>query len=139
VIDTGALATKPKQRFVSSGFAFLAVGLSAGLTHYGVFTCVLHYLPWLLPEIANALGFLVAFWVSFTGHRLLSFKDHNIAFKNSFFRFAIVAGLGFVANELAFVLAHRGLGWVPGISVIVGMGAASLQTFVLSRFWAFKR
>jgi putative flippase GtrA len=139
VIDKGSLAAKPTQRFVSSGLAFLAVGLAAGCTHYGVFTGVLLGLPMLLPELANAAGFAVAFWVSFTGHRLLSFKDHNTALKSSFLRFATVAGLGFVTNELAFILVHRGLGWVPGISVIVGMGVASLLTFVLSRYWAFKR
>ncbi len=56
----------------ASSFWFLAVGGTAALTHMLVFALVQQQM-W--PELANALGFGVAFLVSFVGHRCLSFKD----------------------------------------------------------------
>ena len=55
-----------------TGFWFGAVGASAALTHAAVFGLVK---PYLVPELANAAGFAVAFGVSFAGHRWLSFRD----------------------------------------------------------------
>jgi putative flippase GtrA len=124
------------QPLINSGIAFLIVGACAGLTHMGVFHLAL---PWMLPELANAAGFVIAFWVSFTGHRLLSFKDHATTFNTSFMRFGVTALLGFLANETVFIISHRWWGWAPWLCVLAGMGAASVQTFMLSRFWAFKR
>ena len=44
-------------------------GASAALTHMGVFAGVQHLYPQVWPEAANALGFVIAFAVSFAGHR----------------------------------------------------------------------
>ena len=37
----------------------------------------------MLPELANALGFVIAFFVSFAGHRLLDFKDAGTSMRAS--------------------------------------------------------
>lgn len=120
----------------ASTFWFLAVGGAAALTHMAVFAAAQSYL-W--PEVANALGFCVAFFVSFAGHRLLSFKDAGTSVGTSFRRFIITALAGFASNELMFVLLLRGLGIPSLLALFVALVFAAGQTFVLSRFWAFRR
>lgn len=56
----------------ASSFWFLAVGGNAALTHM-LMLALAQQQMW--PELANALGFGVAFLVNFVGHRCLSFKD----------------------------------------------------------------
>ena len=122
-----------------SGFWFVLVGASAALTHMAVFTLVLFLVPTLWPEIANVAGFLVAFLVSFVGHRLLSFQDAGTGLMQSFLRFAATAVAGFVTNEAVFIVLFRVLGLSTWLALICGIVLSALQTFVLSRFWAFKR
>ena len=115
---------------------FLAVGGSAALTHMAVFALTQHQM-W--PELANALGFCVAFFVSFAGHRLLSFRDTGTSISTSFYRFAVTALAGFATNELVFMLLLRGFGWPSLLALFCALVFAAGQTFLLSRFWAFKR
>lgn len=115
---------------------FLAVGGSAALTHMGVFAIAQHQM-W--PELANALGFVVAFFVSFAGHRLLSFRDAGTSVTQSFGRFAVTALAGFGSNEIVFVLLLRAGGWPALLALFVALLFAAGQTFFLSRFWAFRR
>ena len=115
---------------------FLVVGGAAALTHMGVFALAQAHM-W--PELANALGFCVAFFVSFAGHRLLSFRDAATSVRTSFGRFLITALAGFAANEGMFVLLLRGLGWPSLVALFFALVFAAGQTFLLSRFWAFRR
>jgi putative flippase GtrA len=120
----------------ASTFWFLAVGGAAALTHMGVFALAQHRV-W--PELANALGFLVAFFVSFFGHRLLSFKDASTSVTTSFKRFAVTALAGFASNEMVFIVLLRGFELPSLVALFLALVFAAGQTFVLSRFWAFRR
>ena len=120
----------------ASTFWFLAVGGSAALTHMGVFALAQAHM---LPELANALGFGVAFFVSFAGHRLLSFKDASTSVATSLGRFAVTALAGFASNELIFSLLLRVLDLPALLALFVALVFAAGQTFVFSRFWAFRR
>ena len=120
----------------ASTFWFLAVGGTAALTHMAVFALAQHQM-W--PELANALGFCIAFFVSFAGHRLLSFQDAGTSVATSLGRFAVTALAGFASNELVFVLLLRGLDLPALLALFVALLFAAGQTFVLSRFWAFRR
>jgi len=121
---------------VNSGFWFLAVGSAAALTHLAVFALMQHRL-W--PELANASGFVVAFFVSFGGHRLLSFRDTGTTVAQSFQRFVLTALAGFATNEGVFVLLLRVAGWPALAALLAALVVAAGQTFLLSRFWAFRR
>jgi putative flippase GtrA len=118
------------------GVWFLLVGASAALTHVLVFALTKDLM---LPELANALGFAVAFGVSFGGHRRLSFQDTKTSLLQSLRRFAVTAVAGFVCNELVFMLMLRGFGWTEMPALLLALVFAAGQTFVLSRFWAFAR
>lgn len=119
-----------------SGLWFLAVGGAAALTHLLVFSLT-QYRMW--PELANASGFVVAFFVSFFGHRLLSFRDAGTSAAQSFQRFAVTALAGFASNEAVFVLLLRGAGWPALLALLSALLLAAAQTYLLSRFWAFRR
>jgi putative flippase GtrA len=119
-----------------SGLWFVAVGCAAALTHFIVFTLASHVM-W--PDAANPVGFIVAFWVSFFGHRRLSFKDAGITASQSLPRFAVTALAGLAGNGLFFVACYRGLHWPPSLAWFVAAALAAGQTWVLSRFWAFRR
>jgi putative flippase GtrA len=121
---------------MNSGFWFLMVGSAAAATHMGVFMCAT---PYMWPELANAAGFCVAFVVSFAGHRRLSFQDADTSFWQSLRRFAATALAGFAANELMFVALLRGLALPDWLALFFALVFASAQTFLLSRFWAFRR
>ncbi|MDD2547065.1 MAG: GtrA family protein [Burkholderiaceae bacterium] len=119
-----------------TGFWFTAVGGLAALTHLGVFALVQDRL-W--PEAANALGFAVAFGVSFAGHRWLSFHDAGTTLTQSLLRFGATALASFATNEALFMLLLRVLGWPSLLALFTALLLAAGQTFVLSRFWAFRR
>ena len=120
----------------ASNFWFLAVGAAAALTHMAVFALAQDRM-W--PELANALGFCVAFGVSFAGHRLLSFKDAGTSVGTSLGRFAVTALAGFASNEAVFVVLLRALALPALVALSLALLFAAGQTFVLSRFWAFRR
>jgi putative flippase GtrA len=120
----------------ASTFWFLAVGGGAAATHMLVFALAQAHM-W--PELANALGFVIAFMVSFAGHRLLSFQDAGTTVATSLRRFAITALAGFASNEFIFVLLLRVLALPSLLALFLALLFAAGQTFVLSRFWAFRR
>lgn len=102
----------------------------------GVFALVQSHM---LPELANALGFVIAFFVSFAGHRLLSFKDAGTSVRTSLGRFALTALAGFASNELIFTLLLRSAGLPALVALLIALVFAAGQTFLFSRFWAFRR
>jgi len=135
--ESPASATRAPA-WARSGVWFLVVGGAAALTHLGVFVW-LSQASTLWPEIANAIGFVVAFLVSFMGHRWLSFADAGTGLLQSLWRFGATALAGFACNEMVFMALHRLVGW-PGLpALIAALMVAAAQTFVLGRFWAFRR
>lgn len=118
------------------GLWFVAVGTAAAATHAAVFGLTRRAL---LPELANALGFALAFGVSFAGHRRLSFRDAGTGVGQSLARFAATALAGFAVNEAVFALLLRLAHWPPWVALGAALLVAAVQTFVLSRFWAFRR
>jgi putative flippase GtrA len=91
-----------------------------------------------LPLIANIAGFAVAFNVSYVGHRNWTFAatgDHATTFK----RFFGVALASFVLNEILYylLLQYTAMGYRNALLIV--LIAVAALTFVLSRYWAFRR
>lgn len=114
---------------------FLAVGGSAAAVHFGVVLLLVsqHQVPALA---ANVVGFLIAFCVSFLGHHRLTFADGQASARQSLPRFAAVAVLGFVSNELLYALLLA-LGFDYRLSLLAVLVAVAGMTWLLSRYWAF--
>ncbi|WP_293779673.1 GtrA family protein [uncultured Oxalicibacterium sp.] len=120
---------------------FGVVGLTAAGVHYWTVVALVELLG-MRPQLANIGGFVVAFWVSYFGHRHWTFSDtvdHDVGQRTSFLRFLAVALLGFAMNAfLFFLLLHfTTLPYYVALAIVVLTVAA--MTYLLSRLWAFRR
>jgi putative flippase GtrA len=131
---------KQIKSLAQSFFWFALVGFSAMFVHFYTVTAI--FVPLAIhPLIANTLGFLVAFIVSYLGHTYLTFKQPNKKTAPSLsglFRFFIVATASFLLNQVIFYLllsfTKLGLDLSLGITLVLVAGV----TYLLSKFWAFK-
>lgn len=115
--------------------AFALTGATAALVHLLVVVGLVEALA-LAPLRANAGGFLVAFGVSYAGHRHVTFACTACPHRHGLPRFFIVAVTGFLVNELLFAACLRqGLPYPLALAGVLLLVAA--LTFVLSRYWAF--
>ena len=116
---------------------FTIIGAIAALVHYvvavGLETGIIT--P---PATANIAGFICAFPVSYFGHRLLSFADHNTRHAQALPRFLMVACGGFLANQTLVLLGLRFTTLPFWLVLGVVMVIVAASTYLLSRFWAFK-
>ena len=116
---------------------FGIIGCAALATHLlSVMLCVSTFdIP---PLSANVLGFLLAFQISYWGHYTWTFKGNESPHKVTMGRFFAVALLGFAVNEgmYAGLLHHTQLPY--DIALIIVLFFVSLQTFTLSKLWAFR-
>ncbi|MBK6649588.1 MAG: GtrA family protein [Betaproteobacteria bacterium] len=125
---------------MKQGIWFLIVGAVASAVHIFAFWLLNEYwLPGIWPEINNTLAFAVAFVFSFLGHRLLSFPDANVSVWVSLMRFGLSALAGFLTNQAVFMALTRWIGWWPTLALIVALVLAAAQTYLLGRYWAFRR
>lgn len=89
------------------------------------------------PLVGNAVAFSIAFMVSFLGHHLFTFAGHGATASRALRRFAVVAGVGFLGNEILLFLLLISGALDPEAAVFLSTGCAAASTFMLSRHWAF--
>lgn len=131
---------KQIKNLAQSFFWFALVGFSAMFVHFYTVTAI--FVPMAIhPLIANTLGFLVAFLVSYFGHTYLTFRHPTKKTSPSLsglLRFFLVATASFALNQVIFYfllsLTNLGLDLSLGITLVVVAGL----TYLLSKFWAFK-
>jgi len=115
---------------------FIAVGVSALLTHW-LLVFLLVPLTGLDPLVANVIAFLIAFNVSYFGHRHLTFRASERSHRQTLPRFAAVALGSFLLNEgLYWVL----LNFTPlryDLAMFLVLGTVAGLTYLLGKFWAF--
>ena len=117
---------------------FVAVGCGAAAVHWSVVVGLVSQRGW-RPLVANVLGWLVAFCVSFAGHHLLTFRGHGANPGSAVARLFMVSAGGFVVNEAAYALL---LGWTGqryDILLAAVLLAVAAGTYVLSTHWVFLR
>ncbi|TDR82715.1 GtrA family protein [Paludibacterium purpuratum] len=118
-------------------FWFGVVGISALVVHYLTVTVVLTPLG-LAPLIANVAAFLLAFQVSYWGHRQFTFGHSGTPHRQSLPRFFGVACLSFFVNEALYALLLRFTALDYRVSLLIVLFAVAALTFVLSKLWAFR-
>lgn len=117
---------------------FIAVGCAAAATHWSVAVASVEGFG-LPPLGANAVGWLIAFVVSFYGHYRLTFRHAATSWIVAARRFFLVSAGGFALNEAAYAwLLHATPLPYDVLLAIILLGLAVL-TFLASRLWAFRR
>lgn len=112
-------------------FRFGIVGGGATLVDLATAKLCLFLWPTLSEHIVTSLGFFVAFWVSFFGHRYVTFQSHG---KVSSFLVVALFSLA-VRNVLLSGLLWIGLsGMLP---IVIATLSVTILTYVLSRIWVF--
>lgn len=116
-------------------FFFSGIGGSAAATHIMVVLNCVTYLH-IDPLFANVIGFLIAFNISYMGHKYLTFAQLSNQKQLSLPHFFIVASSGGVINELLylFLLNYTSLNYL--IALIIDLSIVAVYSFMLSRFWA---
>ena len=116
---------------------FGLVGACAALVHY-VSAVVLEAHEWLSPAYANFVAFLIAFLVSYFGHRYLSFAGNVRSHLHALPRFLTVAIAGFTGNQILLLglLQHSQLPFWIALGIV--MLVIAIATFFSSKYWAFR-
>lgn len=114
---------------------FVSIGGSAALIHlFTVFNLVkfMH----VQALIANVFAFLVAFNVSFLGHKYLTFSRlHNEKILSLPHFFLVAASAGIINEIFYFLLLHyTTLNYLFALFLVLGF--VSIYSFFISRFWA---
>lgn len=115
---------------------FTTTGAAAALTHYSI--VMLLFKRNIALQYANLVAFLLAYWVSYFGHRIFTFKAQHIAHRQTLPKFTLVAGLGFLFNESFLLLSNLYFSAPVSTLVCVAIVLTSIVTFLLNRFFAFQ-
>jgi putative flippase GtrA len=116
---------------------FAVIGATAAAVHYVVAVGV-EFAQILSPAQANILGFLLAFPVSYLGHRKLSFAGHTATHQQAFPKFFAVALGGFLINQFMVVNALSFTAMPFWLILAIVMILVAISTYLLSHYWAFK-
>lgn len=119
-------------------FFFLLVGGSAALVHLLVVAGLVPLFS-MNPLWANIIGFLVAFQVSYFGHRYLTFQQQaaQTQHKQAMPKFFAVALGSFALNQgLYALLLQTTLDY--RVALFIVLLVVAVVTFVISKLWAFK-
>lgn len=114
---------------------FVAVGSAAAAVHLAVVVLLVSGLGQ-LPLLANIVGWLVAFTVSFSGHWLLTF-DKRAPWWRAARRFFTISMGGFLVNESMYAVLLRLSGWRYDVLLAIVLVAVAVLTYLLSSRWAF--
>ncbi len=116
---------------------FGMIGTAAAITQLGIVVLLVE-LTGLKPLIANVIGFLFAFNVSYFGHRNFTFSGtnthHHVAIKRLF----IVAASNFIANEGLFYIFLNLFKIYYPIALLLVLLILPAVTFLLGKFWVFR-
>ena len=115
---------------------FIAVGCTAAAVHLLVVILLVSQLA-LPPLVANVGGWLVAFVVSFSGHRLLTFRSNEAPVWRAMRRFFGVSLAGFVANEVTYAAFLHLSGLRYDVLLAIVLVLVAVMTYLLSSRWAF--
>ncbi|RJG13333.1 GtrA family protein [Pseudomonas cavernicola] len=116
-------------------FWFAIVGVTALLVHFLVVSLLVPL--GLAPLFANVLAYLVAFQVSYWGHRLKTFEAGHLPHRQTLPRFFAVASFGFLLNETLYFILLCTTPLDYRVALLIVLLVVAGVTFVLSRLWAF--
>jgi putative flippase GtrA len=90
------------------------------------------------PLAANIIAFMIAFQVSYWGHRHFTFGAHDLAHITTLPRLFVLAVCTFMANEFLFYIFLNLFHLQYMLALIVVLAILPVATFSLSKFWVFR-
>lgn len=120
---------------IGQTFRFVLVGIINTLI--GIFSIYsILYLFKTTPVVANAIGFAIGFFVSFTLNRHWTFSDEAPITK-SLPRYLIMTIVAYLLNLLVIVIGMRTFGIGPYLIQLFGIGVYSVSMFIGLRWFVF--
>ena len=118
---------------------FGVVGVAATAVHLTIFSLLINAVD-MAPPIANIVGFLIAFLVSFAGQSSWTFPSPDASRSEAgrrFLRFIGVSLIGFALNALTVfvVMTKGGYSYLHALP-FMALGVPAVL-FLLNRYWAF--
>jgi len=117
-------------------FRFGTVGFFAATIHF-VTVLLLVQNFFLSPLIANAFAFMIAFQVSYWGHKRWTFQQTTRFSGMTFSKLLVVQVINFFANETLFYL-FLSLSLPYPLALFIVLTVLPFFTFLSSKWWVFK-
>lgn len=117
-------------------FRFGIVGASAALIHFSTVVFLVQIYAF-EPLVANGLAFMVAFQISYFGHRLWTFQHTTQQHRVAFPRLLLVQILNFLANETLFYIFLT-FHFPYAIALLIVLSVLPIFTFISSKLWVFR-
>lgn len=118
-------------------FRFGVIGLTALGVHLFAVMIMVSMLG-LAPLIANVIGFLIAFQVSYWGHYKWTFEAEHIPHKMAYARFFFTASCNFIFNEILYAGLLYNTELPYDLALFIVLIFISALTFIVSKFWVFR-
>lgn len=117
-------------------FKYLIAGLVNTLVGYGVFLLLLAT-SIMLPEVANAISYVIALVVAFILNKVFVFKS---SVKNAVAipKFIAAFAISFLVNQLVLILFYRLLNSPAAIAQIPAMVSYTIVFYVLNKHYVYK-
>ncbi|AJC48251.1 GtrA family protein [Allofrancisella guangzhouensis] len=123
--------------FKKQVFYFLIIGALASLVNF-VLVFIIVDLNITKPLIANFFAYLIAFNVSYFGHRYFTFSKTTQSHKKAASQFFINALIGLALNEGIYSVLLHVLHIQYLIALFITMLLVAIYTFIVSKFLIFK-
>ncbi|KTD46217.1 GtrA family protein [Legionella quateirensis] len=114
---------------------YAGIGATSAIVHILIVLNLVAYIH-LNPLIANVFAFLIAFNISFMGHKYLTFSKLQDQKELSLPHFFLVAASAGILNESLYFLLLRYTQLNYLIALILVLGLVAIYSYLLSRFWA---
>ena len=114
---------------------FGIVGVAATLMHAGM-AQLAHSLLAQPPLVANVMGFLAAFVISYGGHYHWTFAS-GVPHGTSLPRFLVVSLAAFMISEFIVWVVTGVMGLSMAVAMATVVGVVPLASFLINRNWTF--
>jgi putative flippase GtrA len=125
------------RRLAGQFAAFTGVGVVAAVVHYGLLVGLVE-MAGIRPVPATLAGYVAGGVVSYVLNRRHTFESGR-SHGEAGWRFAFVAGIGFLLTGLLMHVLHDRLGAPYLPAQVATTGVVLFWSFLANRFWTFRR
>jgi putative flippase GtrA len=115
---------------------FGITGGTAALTHFSIVFALVHSLH-MPPLTANIYAFMVAFFISYSGHRYWTFANSSHSARSTLPRFFLISCLNFIGNQSLYYFLLTALHMNYLIALVIVLGIIASISFIINKFWVF--